>query len=104
MPNPQPKSIDLPFGRFLSNTPDPFRDGNAMHMCYSLEAMMDPTGELMRREWESYMHWIRSNVIVPPKSTEHYTTEQLKAMGMVGIYAPDPQAEITSQHGQKAQD
>jgi len=43
----------------------------------------------MREEEQQVGDWIARNIIGPPKGTPHYTVEQLKSMGMVGIYSPE---------------
>ena len=45
--------------------------------------------QAIERAWLRHLEWINQNVIGPPKATDYYTVEQLKASGMIGIYAHD---------------
>ena len=66
---------EMPGLRWLTNLGDPWRQG-ARRMC-SGEPYVDLT----------------KHVIGEPKATAHYTSEQLAAMGLVGLYAVKEEAE-----------
>lgn len=40
--------------------------------------------------------WLEGKVLGKPKATDTYTVEDLEGMGMVGVYAPDPDADATA--------
>lgn len=48
--------------------------------------------------WRQHLEWINRNVIGRPQATETYTVEQLEAMGMIGIYAPEAAAADDPDH------
>jgi hypothetical protein len=83
------KNVDAKLGRFLGNICDPSDPRSRSLHHYSYHAFMDSTGTLMQEEWRFHAAWVRENVIGPPKA-KGYTTEQLKAQGLVGLYAPSP--------------
>lgn len=77
----------LMLGKFLSNVYDPYKpDAELLHP-YSFEDFQNGP-EALKAAWQSYLRWINSNVIGPPKATDHYTEDQLIEIGMVGVYAP----------------
>lgn len=39
---------------------------------------------------EELHEYLKGKVIGDPQATSTYTVDQLKALGMVGVYAPDP--------------
>jgi len=41
------------------------------------------------QEWRNQKNWLDGKTIGEPKATKDYTVEQLKEMGMVGVYAKD---------------
>lgn len=68
--------------KHLSNTYDPSRPG-------AFEYVLCLEGQTRVQAWESHLHWLKGKVIAEPKATESYSVEELKEMGMVGVYAPD---------------
>ena len=42
---------------------------------------------MMDYEWKNYLDWINRNVTGEPEGTDHYSVQQLKDMGMIGVYA-----------------
>ena len=68
--------------RFLSNTHDP-KDKNApMFVARSSD-------ETQEQAWANHLYWLKGKFIGEPQATEAYTVEQLKEMGMVGVYMPN---------------
>ena len=66
--------------RFLSNTHDP-KDKNApMYVDCSFH-------ETREEAWAHHLEWLKDKTIGDPEATETYTVEQLKEMGLVGVYA-----------------
>ena len=66
--------------KFLSNTYDPERKDAPMHV-------VTRNGETQQEAWYWHLEWLRGKVIGDPQATSAYTVEQLKEMGMVGVYA-----------------
>jgi hypothetical protein len=73
--------------RFLTNIHDPEDPKAKMYLALSFEDFMDPQGH--ERAWQRHLDWLKDKVIGEPKGTDAYTSEQLKEMGMVGVYAID---------------
>lgn len=71
---------------FLSNAYDPNKPFAETQHCYSYEAFLD--ANLCHFEWQQHLKWINSFVVSRPKSTPHYTVEQLESMNMIGVYCP----------------
>lgn len=68
--------------KFLSNTHDP-KDKNArMYVARRFN-------ETPEEAWRWHRKWLKGKVIGDPQATEAYTVEQLKEMGMVGVYLPN---------------
>ena len=63
--------------KHLSNIYDPRREDAKRVSLYSCD------------EWQHHLDWVNQNVIGEPQATEFYTVEQLKDMGMVGVYSND---------------
>lgn len=72
--------------KHLSNIHYPFNKSSKSAFCHSFEAM-DAGLEAMNQEWQAHLEWVRQNIVGKPQATEHYTSEQLEQMGMVGIYS-----------------
>ena len=68
--------------KWLSNSPD-YRDRKTM---FDVPVYELKTHEQAWREWNE---WVADKIIGPPQATEHYTVEQLEAMGLIGIYQND---------------
>lgn len=66
--------------KFLSNTYDPKRKDAPMRVTARI-------GETQQEAWRWHLEWLRGKVIGEPQETSTYTVEQLKEMGMVGVYA-----------------
>lgn len=63
--------------KFLSNTHDP-------HARMYVARMFDQTQE---EAWRNHLEWLKDKVIGEPQATADYTVEELKAMGLVGVYS-----------------
>lgn len=44
---------------------------------------------MIGRNEENYWQWRNALIVGEPKATNEYTVEQLKAMGMIGLYGKD---------------
>lgn len=66
--------------KFLSNTYDPNRTDARDHV----QQLSDETQE---EAWRNYRHWLRGKVIGDPQPTKRHSVAELRAMGMVGVYA-----------------
>lgn len=42
--------------------------------------------QIRAKEWEQHLAWIKQFNIGPPKANEHFTQEQFKKIGMIGLY------------------
>lgn len=73
-------------GRHLSNIGDPNRPHAMMMHTYSFHAYHEYGA--MQQEWMYHLQWVNENLKCRPKSTRYYSTEQLEAMEMIGIYQP----------------
>jgi hypothetical protein len=77
--------------RFLTNTHDP-KDAKAkMYLAVEYHEAFDPQGR--ERAWQRHLDYLRDKIIGEPQGTEAYTVEQLKEMGMVGVYAKDGESD-----------
>ena len=65
--------------KWITNTYDP----KAPDAQFSCARMGDET---QAEAWQNYQLWLSNKIIGEPKATKEYTAEQLKAMGMVGVY------------------
>ena len=66
--------------KWLSNIRDP-RDPNwGMYVTRM-------TGQTHAEACASWIDWVRRNVIGDPQAADAYTVEELKRMGLVGLYA-----------------
>jgi hypothetical protein len=74
--------------RFLSNIHNPADPCAPMYLVCDFRE--DPA-----RAWKYHMEWVNSNVIGEPQGTEACTSEELKAMGLVGLYAREESAPTT---------
>jgi len=65
--------------RWLTNTYDPSLPDVRMHVvrCFP---------ETFEESWRLHLDYLKDKIIGEPQATEKYTVEQLKAMGMVGVY------------------
>lgn len=66
--------------RFLTNTHDPKDKLAPMYVSRSFD-------ETQKEAWLRHLEWLKDKVIGEPQATKAYTTEQLKEMGLVGVYA-----------------
>ncbi len=66
--------------KWLSNIHDPKDPQAQMYVARSFH-------ETPEEAWAHHQEWLKGKVIGEPQATEAYTVEQLKAMGMVGVYA-----------------
>jgi hypothetical protein len=79
--------------RFLSNTYDPTTEGAKESFFGGIK---DPQSR--NEAWANYLEWVDAHVIGEPQATRTYTVEELKKMGMVGVYAEDEEiSEIESE-------
>jgi hypothetical protein len=69
---------------FLGNKYDTNRPDAYVNFERSKEAFFDRN--LDNQEWASHLKWLQDKIISRPKATDHFTTEQLENMGMVGVY------------------
>ena len=74
--------------KHLSNIYDPRREDAKRMLCYSHNAMLNGQSAI-DMEWQHHLDWVNQNLIGEPQATEFYTVEQLKNMGMVGIYSKE---------------
>ena len=65
--------------KFLTNTHDPKDKYAKMYVAHSLY-------ETPAEAWAHHVEWLKDKIIGEPQATETYTVEQLKEMGMVGVY------------------
>lgn len=72
--------------KFLSNIYDPTLPDAKERTFYSSQENRD-------EQWKDWLKWVGRNIMGRPKRTEFYSVEQLEAMGMVGLYAPQDEAE-----------
>jgi hypothetical protein len=71
--------------RFLSNIHDP-QDPNAkIYLTLNYWEAREPGGR--EAAWQRHLEWVNAHVIGEPQASSFYTSEQLKEMGMVGVYA-----------------
>lgn len=73
--------------KFLSNTYDTHKPDARMCFVTSFEGWLD--NKVGDYEWEQHLKWIRTNVVGEPQATDTCTVEELKQMGMVGIYSKE---------------
>lgn len=66
--------------RFLCNDSDP-KDPNARNLVFT---RVDQTQD---EAYQQHLRWLADKIIGEPHATEFYTVQQLKDMGLVGIYA-----------------
>ena len=64
---------------FLTNTHDPKDKYAKMYVARSIH-------ETQEQAWAHHVEWLKDKVIGEPQATEAYTVEQLKQMGLVGVY------------------
>ena len=64
---------------FLTNTHDPKDKYAKMYVARSIY-------ETPEEAWAHHVEWLKDKVIGEPQATEAYTVEQLKEMGLVGVY------------------
>lgn len=70
--------------KFLSNTYNPHLPMARRYFNTSYEGHIDlQIGDF---EWQEHLKWINENIIGEPMPSDTYTVEQLKEMGMIGIY------------------
>lgn len=72
--------------KFLSNIYNPTLPDAKERTIYSYQENRD-------EQWEYVLKWVGQNIVGRPKPTEFHSVAQLEAMGMVGIYAPQDEAE-----------
>ena len=68
--------------RWLTNLYDPRRaDAKSL--------IITGTYEHPDEAWRRQQKWLEGKIIGRPKTTDHYTVEELEDMGSVGVYADD---------------
>ena len=72
--------------RYLANIYDPRNPGAKRQFVRSFYA--HASIEEKEREWGMLIELVNKCVIGPPKATETYTVNQLRGMGIIGLYAP----------------
>ena len=77
--------------RWITNTTDPKH-----HLAYSYITSIRIPGESREDAWKHFQSFLEGKVLGSPKATEAYTTEQLTAMGMVGVYEEERNEEAGS--------
>lgn len=66
--------------KFLTNTRDPKDKHAKMYVARSIH-------ETPEEAWAHHVAWLKDKVIGEPQATEAYTVEQLKELGLVGVYS-----------------
>ena len=66
--------------KWLSNTYNPNNKDAKNHVGRSFD-------ETQEQAWINHRKWLEGKIIGDPMPSEAYTVEQLKEMGMVGVYA-----------------
>lgn len=66
--------------RWIANTSDPRLGIRGIVPCR--------TGQTQEEADQSYQDFLRGKVFGEPKATDTYTVEELKSMGLVGVYEP----------------
>lgn len=71
--------------KFLANTHDPEDVERAKkNLVLTFEEMNDPNGK--EHAWQRHLEYLSDKIISDPQETAHYTVDELKAMGLVGVY------------------
>lgn len=74
--------------RWITNTHDPKDvEGAKRSLKLSLEDFHTPNGRELA--WQRQLKWLEDKAIGDPQATPSYTVEELKEMGMVGVYIID---------------
>jgi hypothetical protein len=76
--------------QFLTNIHDPEDPNAKMYLALSFEDMGNPQGR--ERAWQEHLDWLKDKVIGEPQGTDAYTSDQLKELGMVGVYLDEEPA------------
>lgn len=66
-------------GKWLSNIFDPYRQNSVRNMAHGPH-------ETPQEAYEHQEKWLADKVIGPPQATEAYTSEELRAEGIIGVY------------------
>ena len=73
--------------RFLTNIYDPKGLNARTYLALDQHEAMEPQGR--ERAWQRHLEYLSDKIIADPQASDAYTVEELKAMGMVGVYAKD---------------
>lgn len=65
---------------FLSNTGDPKDPNASMYVARG-------TDETAAEAWQHHLQWLNGKIIGEPRGSSKYTSAELKARGLVGVYA-----------------
>lgn len=66
--------------KWLSNTYDPKKRDAKYYVARLI-------GETQEQAWANHKQWLEGKIIGEPMASETYSVEELKAMGMVGVYS-----------------
>ena len=73
---------------WIINTHDPKDvEGAKRNLRLSMEDFSTPDGR--ERAWQRHLEWLEDKAIGDPQATPSYTVEELKQMGVVGVYVID---------------
>lgn len=68
--------------KYLTNMYDPSKpDAKSQVLCMLWQSVEEA--------WEKLQRFLQGKIVGRPKETDTYTVEELEAIGLVGIYAPD---------------
>ena len=70
--------------KFLTNTYNPKLPDAKMSLSVSFEDLLIPNG--VENALQRHLEYLSDKIIVRPEATSFYTVEELKKMGMVGVY------------------
>ena len=65
--------------KWLTNLDDPRHGGAHLHILHEI-------GRTRAEAWQAQERWLADKILGDPQATDYYSVEQLKQMGMVGVY------------------
>lgn len=68
--------------KWVSNTYDPQRADARQYVSKLLN-------ETTEEAWQHHLEWLKDKIIGEPQGTRLISAEDLKKMGLVGVYLPD---------------
>jgi hypothetical protein len=78
--------------RYICNEYDPARPDAKKMMRLDKEEMHDLQGQ--EQAWQRKQEWLKGKVIGEPQATSSCSVEELKKIGMVGIYIEEESNEL----------